>query len=227
LSPDGAARGPSAPDTRTPAVSRLGLLVVAPLAVFLVLAPLAAGADGRLAGDGAVIDVLNLLAPVSSDDVHVDPFLDATALSVSALVALLVLSLIRSRELGAAAFLVLAITLPVMLGRIAKQVVERPAIEGPRDEYSFPSGSATWCAATVAALMLVAGSARERRVLALAGVPLVLVYGAVIAWEEWHHPSDVLAGWCLAVACAATAWLAMGRPAAAVLPSLRRRRVAS
>jgi membrane-associated phospholipid phosphatase len=205
-------------------LSRAGtpaLLVLAPLAAFLLLAAFAAGADGRMAGDGVVMDILNGLAPVSSDDVHIDPFLDVTTLCVSALVALLALSLVWRRELRAAGFLIAAMVLPVVLSRIAKEVVERPAIEGPRDAYTFPSGSATWCMAAVAALVLVAGSARERRVVALAGAPLLLVYGAVIAWEEWHHPSDVLAGWCLGLACTGAAWLALGRPSAPVLPARR------
>lgn len=203
---------------------RLALLVFAPLAAFLLLAALAAGADGRLAGDGVVMDALNGLAPVSSDDVHIDPFLDVTTLCVSALVVLLALSLVWRRELRAAVFLVAAMVLPVLLSRLAKDVVERPAIEGPRDAYTFPSGSATWCMSAVAALVLLAGSARERRVVGLAGAALLLVYGAVIAWEEWHHPSDVLAGWCLGLACTGAAWLALGRPSAALLPSRHMRR---
>jgi membrane-associated phospholipid phosphatase len=200
------------------------LLVLAPLAVFLLLAAFAAGADGRLAGDGVVMDVLNGLAPVSSDDVHIDPFLDVTTLCVSALVGLLALWLVWRRELRAAGFLIVAMVLPVLFSRIAKEVVERPAIEGPQDAYTFPSGSATWCMAAVSALVLLAGSARDRRVVALTGAVLLLVYGAVIAWEEWHHPSDVLAGWCLGLACTGAAWLALGRPVAALLPSRRVRR---
>ncbi len=199
------------------------LLVLPPLAAFLLLAAVAAGADGRLAGDGVVMDVLNGLAPVSSDDVHIDPFLDVTTLCVSALVGLLALWLLWRRELRAAGLLIVAMVLPVLSSRIAKEVVERPAIEGPQDAYTFPSGSATWCMAAVSALVLLAGSARDRRVLALTGAVLLLVYGAVIAWEEWHHPSDVLAGWCLGLACTGAAWLALGRPSAQVLPQRRAR----
>jgi membrane-associated phospholipid phosphatase len=202
----------------------LALLVLAPLAGFLLLAAFATGADGRMAGDGVVMDVLNGLAPVSSDDVHIDPFLDVTTLCVSALVMLVALWLAWRRELRAAAFLIVAVLTPVLFSRIAKEVVGRPAIEGPRDAYTFPSGSATWCMAAVAALVLVAGSARDRRVVALGGAVLLIVYGAVIAWEEWHHPSDVLAGWFLGLACAGAAWLAFGRPTAPALASRRVRR---
>ncbi len=205
-------------------MTRTRLLVLAPLTAFAGLAVLAAGADGRLPGDGLVMDALNGLAPVSSDDVHIDPILDVTTLVVTALVALLVVALLVRRDLRAASFVVVGITVPVLLSRVMKEIVERPAIEGPRDAYTFPSGSATWCAATVLALVLLAASQRERRILGLAGAALTLIYSAIIAWEEWHHPSDVLAGWCLGLACTGAAWLAFGRPSAAVLPARRSRR---
>jgi membrane-associated phospholipid phosphatase len=195
-------------------LSRTTLLVLAPLAVFVGLAVLASGVDGRLAGDGVVMDALNSLAPVSSDEVHIDPVLNVTTLVVSALVGLLVVWRLLDRDFRAAAFVVVAISVPVLLSRMVKELVERPAIEGPRDGYTFPSGSATWCAATVVALVLLASSERERRIVGFVGAALTLTYSAIIAWEEWHHPSDVLAGWCLGLAGAAATWLAFGRPLA-------------
>ena len=153
-------------------MSPIRLLVLAPLAVFIALAVLAAGVDGRLVGDGLVMDVLNWLAPVSSDDVHIDPVLDVTTLVVSALVGVLVMMRLVARDFRGAAFVVVAITVPVLLSRVVKELVERPAIEGPRDSYTFPSGSATWCVATVVALVLLARSERERRMIGFAGVAL-------------------------------------------------------
>jgi membrane-associated phospholipid phosphatase len=202
---------------------RAGALVFAPLLAFVALAVLATGTDGRLPGDAAVMDVLNWLAPVSSDDVHIDPVLDATTLVVTLLVAAVGVSLVRRRELRAASYLLVAVAAPVLLSRVVKQIVERPSIEGPRNEYTFPSGSATWCVATVTALVLLAALPSERRVVAWAGAVITLPYSAIIAWEEWHHPSDVLAGWCLGLAGAAAAWYAFARPRAEVL----RRRVAA
>jgi membrane-associated phospholipid phosphatase len=42
----------------------------------------------------------------------------------------------------------------------------------------------------------------------------------VIVWEEWHYPSDVLAGWCLALGCALGLWVAFGRPTLANAPNV-------
>lgn len=85
----------------------------------------------------------------------------------------------------------------MLLSSIVKAVVERPPIEGEGD-YSFPSGSATWSMALAAAAVSLARSKRERRLALALGALFVLVYGAVITFEEWHYSSDVLAGWCLA-----------------------------
>jgi membrane-associated phospholipid phosphatase len=198
-------------------LTRAGLLALAALTAFAGLAVLAAGADGRLIGDGLVMDVLNGIAPVSSDDVHIDPVLEVTTVVVIALVALLVLWRLARRDLRGASFLVVGVTAPVLLSRVVKELVARPAIEGPPAAYTFPSGSATWCAATVVAVALIAAAPTERRIVALAGTALTLLYSAIIAWEEWHHPSDVLAGWCLGSAGAATAWIAFGRPTASTI----------
>jgi undecaprenyl-diphosphatase len=197
-------------------LTRAGLLAVAALMVFAALAVLATGADGRLPGDGLVMDLLNWVAPISSDEVHIDPALQVTTVVVTALAALLIVSRLGRRDIRGASFLVVAVTVPVALSRVVKELVQRPAIEGPPDAYTFPSGSATWCVATVVAVALLAASRRERRFVVVAGGALTLVYSAIVAWEEWHHPTDILAGWCLGSAGAATAWIAFGRPTASM-----------
>jgi membrane-associated phospholipid phosphatase len=95
-------------------------------------------------------------------------------------------------------FLGAALLGAVLLSTIVKEVVERPPIEG-EGGYSFPSGSATWSMALAAAAVFFARSAGERRLAVALGAVFVLVYGAVITFEEWHYSSDVLAGWCLAL----------------------------
>jgi undecaprenyl-diphosphatase len=184
------------------------LAVVLPAAVFVVLAIRAAGEAG-FAWDGPVVDLLDAIAPVSSDDVHVDPVLTTVTICVGAATAVVCALLLVRRRLRAAVFLAGAIVGAVALSRLVKAIVERPPIEGDPQDYSFPSGNAAWSAATVVALVLLARTPAERRLVALAGGLLLLGVGAVIAWEEWHYPSDVVAGWLLATAWVAALWLAL------------------
>lgn len=51
-----------------------------------------------------------------------------------------------------------------------------------------------------AAAVLLGRSRREQLLAGILGAAFVLVFGAVITFEEWHYSSDVLAGWCLALA---------------------------
>jgi undecaprenyl-diphosphatase len=182
------------------------------LGVFAGLAVAAGNADGRLIGDGVVMDSLNAVAPVSSDDVHIDPVLDVATVVLGVLTAVLMGTLLVRRRFRAALYLPVAILGAVALSRVAKEVVGRPAIEGPPGAFTFPSGSATLCVAAIAAFYLLAKGGRERRTVLLAGVPFTLAYAAIIAWEEWHHPSDVLAGWCLGIGTATIAWMAFDQP---------------
>jgi undecaprenyl-diphosphatase len=202
------------------------LAIVAPLLVLATTAVAVARDAGSIAFDAPVADALAALAPVSSDDVHIDPVLEVATLLVAGLTALVLLGLLVRRERRAVLSVAAAIAAAVVLSRVLKEVVARPSIEGPADAYSFPSGSATWCMVTLAALWLVA-SARERRPLALAGVPFVLAYAAIIVWEQWHHATDVVAGWCVGIACAASLWALLGRPRARLVAARERRERAS
>lgn len=202
------------------------LAIVAPLLVVAAIAAAVARDAGSFAFDAPVADALAGVAPVSSDDVHIDPVLDVATLLVAGLTALVLVGLLARRQLRAALFVAAAIALAVVLSRVLKELVARPPIEGSADAYSFPSGSATWCMATLAALWLVA-SARERRPLALGGAAFVLAYAAIIVWEQWHHATDVVAGWCLAIACAAALWTLLGRPRARLIAARERRERAS
>ena len=121
--------------------------------------------------------------------------------------------LVAVRRFRAALFLAAAIGGAVALSTLMKGVVERPPIEGPADEYSFPSGSATWSRAPAVAVLLLARSRRELTALAVAAAMLVLGLAAVILWEEWHYPSDVVAGWCIGLGWALVVWVLLRRPA--------------
>jgi membrane-associated phospholipid phosphatase len=190
----------------------LSLLAVAgPLALFAGLAA-RVWSGGDLGWDDPVADLVADVVPVSSAEVHVDPYVNGTTIVVTALVAVGALRLLMRRQLRAAIFPVSAIGGAVLLSSLVKAIVQRPAIEGGEGDYSFPSGTATWSMATAAAVVLLARSSRLRWRLLLAGSLLVLGTAVVIIWEEWHYPSDVLAGWCLAIGWVTALWLVLLRP---------------
>jgi membrane-associated phospholipid phosphatase len=207
----------SAP-TATPRVTRqaragqipwLPLLAVACLVVFVALT-LRAESGGGFAWDRPVSDVLDAIAPVESEEIHPDPILQVSTVLLTAAAGVVGLVLLRRRRFRDAAFLGGSIAGAVLLSSIVKELVERPPIEGGGD-YSFPSGSATWSMAITAAAVLLARSGREQRLAAIVGATLVVIFGAVITFEEWHYASDVLAGWCLALAWVAGLRLALYR----------------
>ena len=99
---------------------------------------------------------------------------------------------------------VLALDLPL------KQVFHRPPIDDRGGGYSFPSGNAMASAAIVAAIVLTFPH-RWRRQALVVGVPLVAVYGVLLVVQSWHYPSDVVAGWCFALAWTTALWLGLRR----------------
>jgi membrane-associated phospholipid phosphatase len=166
-------------------------------AVFAVLAVAAPDHQGGLAWDSFVLRVLNALFPISSDEIHPDPFLQAVVVLGTAGAGLLALWLVRLRRWRSALFLVGSIAGTVALSSLTKVLVQRPAIESGGSD-SFPSGTAAWAAALTAACVILA-PARFRLWVAGAGAVGVLLYSAVITWEEWHYSTDVLGGWALAL----------------------------
>jgi undecaprenyl-diphosphatase len=191
--------------------SRIALVAV-PVLVFGVLAALIPAGGGPFGFDRPVADLLAAIAPVGSSEVHIDPGLTLLTAIVAACAALLLVALLARRELRAAAFVVIAIAGTIVLAGIAKAIFERPPIDGPPDAHSFPSGSAAGAAAAFMVALLLTRGRWERQVLTVGGAAVVLGYSSVIVWEQWHYPSDVLAGWCLGVAWAGGSWLALRRP---------------
>jgi membrane-associated phospholipid phosphatase len=193
---------------------------VAALGSFALVGVLAARvSDGALSWDDSISDAVANLVPVSSSEVHVDPFMQGVTLVVGACTVALGVWLAVRRRYRLAIFLAAAIVGAVALSTLVKGLVERPPIEGPADEYSFPSGTATWSFATALALVLLARSPRERLTTAFAGAALAVGLGVVIVWEQWHYPSDVLGGWGVALGWASVAWLLLGQPVAGAIDS--------
>lgn len=152
---------------------------------------------GGFAWDGPVLDALDAIAPVSSEEVHPDPVLSAIVALGTAGAALLALLFLLRRQWRPALFVVGSLAGTFALSSLAKAVVARPSIEGGQGD-SFPSGTAAWAAALTAACVILAPPRLRLRVAAAGGV-LVLLYSAVITWEEWHYATDVVAGWALAL----------------------------
>lgn len=109
-------------------------------------------------------------------------------------------------SLGGSALLVMA----------AKRLLrrERPALWEtiPQETtWSFPSGHATASMALAAVLVLLAWSTRARWPVLLAALAFVPLVGLSRPYLGVHYPSDILAGWCLALAWVAAAWLLLHR----------------
>jgi membrane-associated phospholipid phosphatase len=180
------------------------------LAVFALLGFGVWEDSGGFGWDASVAGFVADVVPVSDEEVHIDAVITVITAAVGIATALLVVGLLLRRRFRAAFFPIAAVGVTGLLTTLIKAGIERPAIEGP-GESSFPSGTAAWSMALVAALVLLAPPSR-RLVLGVVGAVLLVALSGVIVWEEWHYPSDVLAGWCLALGCALTLWLALGRP---------------
>lgn len=101
----------------------------------------------------------------------------------------------------------------LLVTTLLKQLVERPRPEdlpawAEGSSYSFPSGHATATAAVAMVALLVA----RRAWAAAVAVVLVGLAGWVQLELGLHHPSDVLAGWLVAVLWTAAAWWAVRQP---------------
>jgi membrane-associated phospholipid phosphatase len=118
--------------------------------------------------------------------------------------------LLAKRKPWQALFFVLAVGGAVASDLPLKDIFRRPAVGDDQGGYSFPSGTAMGAVVIVAAIVLTSSPQWRRRMLA-AGVPFVIAYSAALVYAWWHYPSDVVAGWCLALAWVTGLWLALPR----------------
>lgn len=178
------------------------------LAAFTLLA---LSAHDGFGWDATVIDFVADVAPVSDEDVHIDPFVDALTVAVGIFAAGVIFVLLRRGRVRDAVFPVAAVLGASLANLLVKALVDRPAIESADGSgASFPSGTATWSMGIAAALVLLAPPSR-RLLAAVVGAVFVIGLAAIIAWEEWHYPSDILAGWCLALAWVLVLWAVLIR----------------
>lgn len=114
-------------------------------------------------------------------------------LAVAAVITLLLMKRGRSAAFFAAAVSVAALV-PVL-----KQLVDRPSPFPVPGEPSFPSGHATVSMAIAAGIVALLSPGRWRWFAGIAGAILVTAVGLAVVSDSGHWPSDVLAGWCLAL----------------------------
>jgi undecaprenyl-diphosphatase len=86
----------------------------------------------------------------------------------------------------------------LVLDPVLKHLVGRPSINVRSSDLSFPSGTSMLFMA-VALLLLGTLPPDRRRLAAWAATPLVVAQGVTLVTAQWHYPSDVVAGWCVAV----------------------------
>ena len=198
----------------------LGLLVVAPTVVFAIVAGVVV-AQGTPSWDTSI---LRLMARHQRPTVHVVVRVVSETGSVPAVLALLAAALavlLIARLYREAAFVAAATLLSMAVSGIMKLVIARPrpeVIAQVPGSLSFPSGHTMSATGFAAALAIVFWPTRWRwpalvaAALYAAGIGLTRIYlGA-------HYPSDVVAGWALAIAVVCLTWLAFAcrlEPAAA------------
>jgi len=185
-------------------------LVAVPLLIFGALVALVSD-DSRLGAEERLVAFLNEKVEGSALGGPAELLLRASLWLGLVIVLVLVAVLCLRRRLVPALFLGSVTAGAFVLERALKHTVEREAINHGQG-YSFPSGSAMISLAVVAALVLLFGYHRRVWAWALAA-SLAFVYGLSMVSLAWHYPSDVVAGWCVAVALVAALWLLLGRPA--------------
>jgi membrane-associated phospholipid phosphatase len=157
--------------------------------------------DGRPpAWDGAVLD---FLAP----DRHGEPLRSTLDVVMAigddsrglVLAALLVAALVALRRPRAALLCALVVGTTIATVMALEPAFERPPLIADYHGY-FPSGHAAGSLAVAGALAWVAWPTRFRWLVLTGGLVFVALYGAALIYFRSHYPSDVVAGWCIALA---------------------------
>jgi undecaprenyl-diphosphatase len=124
-------------------------------------------------------------------------FLTAGDVVVPIALAAFVAWLLRRGRGRDAVFLVAAVGTAVVATIVLKRIVARPSIEAHQLESSFPSGHSTTALAIALSLALLL----PRRKTVLAGAVYVALVAVAAVALRYHYPSDVAAGWCVALVC--------------------------
>ncbi len=132
---------------------------------------------------------------------------------VDTLIVLVLLGMRRWRE---ATFALLGFVGSAMLNIGAKQFFqrERPSLWesiAPESTFSFPSGHAMGSMTLAAVLVALAWRTRWRWPVACMAGAFVLLVGVSRVYLGVHYPSDILAGWCAALAWVTGLYLVLFR----------------
>jgi membrane-associated phospholipid phosphatase len=212
----GIASEPRSAASRGHAVAIVGGLVI-PLGVFAALVAVVAG--GTPDWDAAILRFSDRYSQTSVASVLEVTLKVSIGLGAAIAVGGMVV-LLAKRRWGQALFWALAVGGVLAFDLPLKEIFRRPPLGDHGGGYSFPSGNAMGSVALVAAIALTSSDRRRGFVLAF-GVPFVIAYGAALVYQWWHYPSDVVAGWCVALAWVTGLWLAL-RPTSGGTYSPRR-----
>ncbi|MFE4869167.1 phosphatase PAP2 family protein [Streptomyces sp. NPDC056682] len=217
--------GRPAPAALPPSLrARLGLIAALAALVVFVLGVLYADDGGPGPVDGWIQPAVDGVRPPWRQVALATDFLGEPA-GAAALVVAIVTGCLLLRRPRAAVLVVAGVGMSVGTATLLKHVVGR-TIHGDGN-LSYPSGHTAFATALalVVALLVTGRTGLGRS----AGTSLVLaaalVAGAAMGWAEValgaHYPTDVLGGWCTALAVVpATAWL-VDRIADALQPDRR------
>jgi undecaprenyl-diphosphatase len=184
-------------------------------------------AEEVLEGDATKFDQTVLLAlrnPADPADPLGPPWLEEAARDISALGSYSVLGivfiavlafLLMTQRRAAALWVAVAVGGGVLLSNVLKHAFDRPrpdlvAHTARVFTPSFPSGHATLSAVTFLTLGALLASMQPSRRLKLfflgVAIALTVAVGVTRIYLGVHHPTDVLAGWCVGAGWAAICW---------------------
>ena len=222
---DGGSAGPAGTaDTSRVWILLLGL--IAPLTVFVLLG-VGVWERDRFGWDGTVTRFIDRYLPDAPVVDGTDRLLGVAAFAIVALASALLVVLVVRRQTRYAIFWAAVIGGSLLLDPLLKAIFKRPSIEPSDGGYSFPSGTAMLSMAIIAAIVLCARRTHARMLLTALGAIVVLGFGLSIVAHSWHYPSDVLAGWCVALAWVTALWVAIVRPRQWASPGVSGSREAS
>jgi len=192
----------------------LAVLVLLPLALFALLAEDVATDEGirwdvsimRWALDhhsGAAASILRLVT------------MTGNAVTVIAALSVVSIVLVRAGRRRQAVFLVTATIAAMIVNPLVKQVFQRARPDliphHPIGGYAFPSGHTMNSMSFAAALVVAFWHTRQRWLVATAAPAWAVVVALSRVYLGVHYPSDVVAGWALAVAVVGIVWLLFWR----------------